>query len=228
MATSKKQARRSWDRANRAAYLAQQHSYSSTGREHAQGDTMSGPKYSAASFVKRERDAQRRGAYRFEQKFLATPGTAACLFPAGMPCDLRARRKILQTFDFAGMVASIWNAERTWYGHGLKDAPSIRFAPMRRNAFRTRSGAYCVLTHSIVLHPVMVDRGVIIHEIAHALAHGNTHEAHGPAFLGVLIGLYLRHGELARPVASIVEEAHRAGLRVDCEWIQPIPAEAAV
>jgi hypothetical protein len=179
--------------------------------------------------IARERDAQKRGAYRFEHSFLATPRTKAELVDAGViPVNIRARRKIFQASDFAGVVTSIWNAEREQYGHGLKAAPSVRFSRINfRTSGRGRSGSYTEWGHIISLNPLAATYGTILHEIAHGLAKGKEREAHGPVFLGVLIGLYLRHSDLARPVASIVEEAQRAGLRVDCEWIQPTVAEAA-
>jgi hypothetical protein len=65
-----------------------------------------------------------------------------------------------------------------------------------------------------------------LRETAHALA-PNT--KHGPEFVGVLIGVYIRHSAVGRTAAQLVEAARSSPyrLRVDERWIEGAPKHEA-
>jgi hypothetical protein len=122
-----------------------------------------------------KRDTQRSRVYSWENHARAHLAHESMWDPDFKTLD--------ECADFAN---PIWRKERARYGHAGKDAPMI----VRPNRGQRRALAY---THSgpsrISLPRWARSRWVVLHEMAHHLAHG---DGHGPRFVAVLIGLAAR------------------------------------
>ncbi|WP_137917186.1 hypothetical protein [Hydrogenophaga sp. 2FB] len=93
----------------------------------------------------------------------------------------------------------IWSAERGRYGRARVPAPEIA----RPN--RGQRSALAHDDHRITLPRWSRGRWVVLHEAAHRL--GPVDEAHGPRFVGILIGLLVRHaGYDANELMALADE----------------------
>jgi hypothetical protein len=176
------------------------------------------PRFLAPRTARRPRDRQRKKAYRFERDNLRAVWP---LWLDSIPTE--------QAFPQA--VNLVWGAERTRYGLGDTAAPPVVISPRRRRA------CYWPGVERIVFASKS-HFGSVLHEVAHALTTGSIarheREPHGPEFVGVLIGLYVRHGVCIRDAgteyqaqdcARDLAQKARVGydLRVDERWIEGKP-----
>ena len=111
-------------------------------------------------------------------------------------------------------LAPIWRAERGRYGRARVACPSIE----RPSWGQRRALAHT--SHRITLplwarHPT-----IILHEATHLLTPLN--EAHGPRFVGVMIGLFARH--LGYDASELMALADEAGVKYDARSIGKVPA----
>jgi hypothetical protein len=121
----------------------------------------------------RQRDNQRSKVYAWERKVVATLGGEDIYKP-----DFQT---LQECEDFAG---PIWTKERGRLGLARVVAPTIdRPSWGQRRAMAHHS-------HKITLPRWARSRWVILHELAHRLTPSD--EAHGPRFVGVLMGLAAR------------------------------------
>lgn len=125
--------------------------------------------------------------------------------------------KALPLKKLAAQVCRVWLAERERYGLGDVPPPRVE-----------RGTSYCnscyVPAAKATQHRIIVclvaGRGTALHEVAHALSPLRG-DSHGAEFVGVLIGLYIRHAKIAVPVAELVSQARIfGGLDVDEDWIR--------
>lgn len=114
------------------------------------------------------------------------------------------------------LVASIWKAERARYGLGRKHVPELTggHGPQRR-------GLAFIYGHRMSIPDHSLKPWVICHEVAHLLT-GPKHEAHGPRFVGILIGLLARHATY--DAVELLASAQLAKLRVSPQSIGALPA----
>lgn len=113
------------------------------------------------------------------------------------------------------LVASIWKAERARYGLGRMPAPDLSggHGPQRR-------GLAFIHDHRLSIPTYRLTPWVICHEVAHLLT-GAKHEAHGPRFVGILIGLLARHVDY--DAGELLVSAQLARLRVSPQSIGARP-----
>ena len=96
-------------------------------------------------------------------------------------------------------MAPIWTSERGRYGRARVPAPLIE------RPARGQRRALAHASHRITLPKWARNPWVILHEMAHRLT--PVDEAHGPRFVGVLIGLLARHaGYRAQALMEAAEE----------------------
>ena len=117
---------------------------------------------------------------------------------------------VAQCSDF---LAPIWLAERGRYGRARVPMPKIE-----RPSWGQRS-ALAHWDHRITLPKWARNRWVILHESAHRLTPGD--EAHGPRFVGVLIGLLARHG--GYDANELMATADEAGVKYHVRSIGSVP-----
>ena len=117
---------------------------------------------------------------------------------------------LAQCEDF---LRGVWSTERGRYGRAGVAMPTVE-----RPSWGQRR-AYAHHDHRITLPRHTRSRWVILHEAAHLLNPGR--EAHGPRFVGILIGLLARHAgyEAEELLASAAEQ----GVRVDARSVGAVP-----
>ena len=94
----------------------------------------------------------------------------------------------------------IWRAERGRVGLAKKAAPTLS-----RKLWGVRGGTASTAAHEIKLSKWARSPWVILHEMTHLLTPRD--EAHGPRFVGVLIGLLARHcGQDANELMALADE----------------------
>src|SRR4051812_28459114 len=133
------------------------------------------------------RDAQRQRLYRWERSAIGRGD----------------KLPVLQAIE---LVAAVWVAECARYGRAGVPVPEVVVS--RRN--RPSAAHACAMDHQIVLGVIATCKEVILHEVAHMLS--PAEEAHGPRFVGILIGLLSRH--LQHDAQALLRSALAAGLRV--------------
>lgn len=148
----------------------------------------------------RPRDNQRSRVYAWER--------SASLELCGRSLYEAEFRTLAECEAFA---APIWRAERGRLGLAGKLAPAIE-----RPSWGQRS-AFAHNDHRITLPRWARSRWVILHELAHRLTPRD--EAHGPRFVGVLMGLLARHVDL--DAVELMRTAEQAGVRY---WVRSIGA----
>lgn len=92
--------------------------------------------------------------------------------------------------------------DHVWAAEGLRFPPRVR--PLPRQARRTVARA----TRLAIEAPAALPSWVLLHELAHAMtstAEGES-DGHGPAFVGLYLGLLVRHARMPREalVASLL------------------------
>lgn len=117
---------------------------------------------------------------------------------------------IAQCSDF---LAPIWVSERGRYRRARVPMPTIE----RPSWGQRRALAHW--DHRITLPKWARNRWVILHEAAHRLTPGD--EAHGPRFVGVLIGLLARHG--GYDANELMATADEAGVKYHVRSIGSVP-----
>jgi hypothetical protein len=113
-------------------------------------------------------------------------------------------------------LAPIWAAERGRYGRSRVPMPTIE-----RPSWGQRS-ALAHWDHRITLPKWARNRWVILHEAAHRLTPGD--EAHGPRFVGVLIGLLARHG--GYDAYELMAAADEAGVKYHVRSVGSVPVQS--
>lgn len=106
--------------------------------------------------------------------------------------------------ECAAFARPIWRAERGRYGRARVEMPLFE------RPHRGQRSALAHSDHRITLPRWARNPFVILHEMAHRLTPAD--EAHGPRFVGVLIGLCARHLGLDRDY--MIQAAYEAGVRV--------------
>lgn len=117
-------------------------------------------------------------------------------------------------------LGPIWAKERGRYGRPNVPAPLIE----RPSWGQQKALAYG--NDRITLPRWARSHWVILHEAAHRLAHRHKDVAHGPRFVGVLIGLVCRH--LDYDAQELMRQADAAGVRYDVRCIGSVPVHGAV
>jgi hypothetical protein len=131
-------------------------------------------------------DAAARRLYAWEDRVVAPRDTGAVPF-----AQLQA------------LVDHVWAAE------GLRFPPRVR--PLPRQARRTVARA----TRLAIEAPPQLPTWVLLHELAHAMtstAEGAS-AGHGPIFVGMYLGLLVRHARL--PAEELAASLHAAGIAFD-------------
>lgn len=161
------------------------------------------------SYAHRPRDRQRSRVYAWERSCVRLARRRPAQ-PAPNLADLQALQLWLDP---------IWRSERARYG--LPGAPSPRVVRPHRG--QRRALAY-PQTH-VMSFPVWARTPWnVLHEVTHLLV--PNAEAHGPRFVGVLIGLLTRHAEQDPDELLASAEAH--GVKVDQRSIGARPRPARV
>ncbi len=132
------------------------------------------------------RDAQRGRVYAWEDATVAASDSSTVGFAAAQ-----------------GMVDAIWSEL------GLRFPPKV--GPLPRQS-RCRIADASRLSIRL---PQSAPSWVLLHELAHALTsdQDGRSDGHGPAFMGVYIGLLSRYMRLSEP--ALLASARAAGLRVE-------------
>lgn len=132
-------------------------------------------------------------------------------------CDAAARRlyawedRVVAPRDtgavpFAQLQALV---DHVWAAEGLRFPPRIR--PLPRQARGTVARA----TRLAIEAPARLPSWVLLHELAHAMtstAEGAS-AGHGPVFVGLYLGLLVRHARM--PEAELVASLRAAGIGFD-------------
>ena len=149
--------------------------------------------------MSRGRDNQRSRVYAFEKA--ATKGAVY--------------RPVWESLEECQrFLKPIWRAERGRLGRARVEMPAI---------LRPHRGQRRALAHdygfTITLPKWARNPWVVLHEAAHHLT--NRDEAHGPRFVGVLIGLVARHD--GRDAAELMALADSMGVRYHVRSIGVVP-----
>ena len=99
--------------------------------------------------------------------------------------------------------------DHVWTAEGLRFPPRIR--PLPRQARRTVARA----TRLAIEAPAELPSWVLLHELAHAMtstAEGAS-AGHGPLFVGMYLGLLVRHARL--PAEELASSLRAAGIAFD-------------
>jgi len=160
----------------------------------------------------RPRDNQRSLVYAWE----ASASRNLCRLLEG---DRGIRRHDVSEFEkleeCQAYLNPIWKAERGRYGRANIPVPSIE----RPNRGQRRALAHA--DHRITLPKWSRNRWVILHEAAHHLSPRD--EAHGPRFVGVLIGLLARH--VGYDAAELMAKADEMGVKYHVRSIGLVPVQ---
>jgi len=145
----------------------------------------------------RPRDNQRSRVYRWQ----------SMLGAHNMP--------LFRTVDeVADWLKPIWRAERGRYGHARMPMPEIH-----HGHWGQRQGIAYTGQHRMSLPRWARQPWTILHEAAHLLTPRD--EAHGPRFVGVLIGLAARH--MGHDADALMAAADAQGVRYDMRSIGAVP-----
>lgn len=148
--------------------------------------------------MRRPRDNQRSRVYSWENAV-----TRGALWAGTM-----------KTVDeCAAFVKPIWRAERGRYGRAKVEMPLLQ-----PSSWGQRS-ALAHADHRITLPRWARNPWVLMHEMAHRLTPHD--EAHGPRFVGVLIGLASRH--LGYDADVLMAKADEMGVRYHVQSIGAVP-----
>jgi len=105
----------------------------------------------------------------------------------------------------AGMIDAIWS------DMGLRYPPAVEPLPPQATATLARANRLSVLL------PPRTPSWCLLHELAHAMtstADGRS-DGHGPAFMGIYVGLLARY--LRLDPAALIRSAADAGIAVDAD-----------
>jgi len=159
------------------------------------------------------RDSQRSRVYAWERqasadhRFIRPDG-------AGKNSIYEAEFQTLEECE--AFLATLWTSERGRYGQARVAAPAI----VRPHRGQRRALAHH--DHRISLPRWARSRWVILHEAAHRLNIGR--EAHGPRFVGILIGLLARHA--GYDAEQLLESAAAVGVKVDSRSVGSVPVQS--
>lgn len=149
--------------------------------------------------MRRSRDNQRSRVYAWERE------QTRWFCKAGLEFDTIE--------DVAVYMNPIWRSERGRYGRAKVPAPALH------HGHRGQRSAIAYHSHKISLPRAMRNEWVILHEMAHRLT--PVDEAHGPRFVGCLIGLLARHA--GWDAAKLMESAEAAGVNCHVRSIGSVP-----
>ena len=121
-------------------------------------------------------------------------------------CHYSSEFETLQ--ECADFLKPVWTSERGRYGHARTPPPAVI------RPHRGQRRALAKHSHELSLPKWSRNRWVILHEAAHRLNVG--YEAHGPRFVGILIGLLSRHAGVRRKKVELVNER-----KLNCRPPQP-------
>jgi putative metallohydrolase (TIGR04338 family) len=116
--------------------------------------------------------------------------------------------------EVAAYMKPIWKSERGRYGRANVPMPTLHHGHWDQR----RALAYG--NHTISLPRWSRNEWVVLHEMAHRLTPSD--EAHGPRFIGVLMGLAARHA--GYDVEVLKSKADEMGLRYYAGSIGAVPA----
>ncbi len=151
----------------------------------------------------RSRDNQRSKVYAWERAAVVRLGEAASLYEPDF--------KTLEECE--EFMRPIWRKERGRVGLARQKAPELS-----RNLWGQRS-AMAMDDHTIKLPKWARSRWVILHEMAHRLTPDD--EAHGPRFVGVLIGLVARWAGYSAD--ELMQLADEHGVKYSVRSIGAVP-----
>lgn len=115
--------------------------------------------------------------------------------------------------EVAAWAEPIWRAERGRYGLAKEVSPAFVAAGWGQRR------ALSFASHKISLPMWARQRPVVLHEMAHQLTPAD--EAHGPRFVGVLIGLLARHAGYR--AEELMESADAVGVKYYVKSIGAVP-----
>lgn len=152
--------------------------------------------------MRRSRDNQRSKVYAWERE------QTRWFREAGLEFD--------SIEDVAVYMNPIWRSERGRYGRAKVPAPKLHHGHWGQRS------ALAYASHEISLPRRMRNEWVILHEMAHRLTPAD--EAHGPRFVGCLIGLLARHA--GRDANALMETADASGVKYHVRSIGSVPVLA--
>lgn len=157
-----------------------------------------------------QRDQQRSKVYAWEQ---AASNRLTRLLDGHVSVQSHHEPEFQTLAQCSDFLAPVWMAERGRYGRSRVPMPEIE----RPSWGQRRALAHH--DHRITLPKWARGRWVILHEAAHRLTPGD--EAHGPRFVGVLIGLLARHG--GYDANELMATADEAGVSYHVRSIGSVP-----
>lgn len=146
----------------------------------------------------RQRDNQRSRVYAWERSAIDPAHRLACFATSE---------------EVSAWLSPIWRKERARVGLAGTPAPTVT------RAHRGQLRPYAHHDHRISLPKWARSTWVALHELAHRLTPQD--EAHGPRFVGVLIGLGCRHLDL--DAAELMRAADQAGVKYHVRSIGNVP-----
>ena len=146
----------------------------------------------------RPRDNQRARVYAWERKV-----AGASMFTSQWPT----------LEECMGWAEPVWRKERARYGLARKNSPRIE-----RPSWGQQS-ALAHADHRITLPKWARNPWVVAHELSHRLSPRD--EAHGPRFVGILIGVLSRH--CGYDVEELMASAQEMGVRYHVRSIGAVP-----
>lgn len=126
-------------------------------------------------------------------------------------CHYSSEFETLQ--ECADFLRPIWTSERGRYGHARTPPPAVI------RPHRGQRRALAKHTHELSLPKWSRNRWVILHEATHRLNVG--YEAHGPRFVGILIGLLSRHA--GYDANELMARADEMGVKYHVRSIGTVP-----
>lgn len=110
----------------------------------------------------------------------------------------------LEIEEIEALVKRIWRAERGRYGHAAAAIPAVHDGRGRRRPGSSRT------RHAILLPRWCRSEWMVAHELAHLLD-TRANAAHGPRFVGILMGIASRH--LGRDLNELQARADELGVK---------------
>lgn len=123
------------------------------------------------------------------------------------------RKETMTLVEVEAFASKVWLAERARYGRGRMAVPAVRHGAGQRRAL-ANTGKHMISMPKFSRNPYYV-----LHELAHLLTPDN--EAHGPRFVGVVIGLAARW--LNQDARALLQQAEAIGVRVNRNSVGKVP-----
>lgn len=126
---------------------------------------------------------------------------------------VEAFRETMTLAEVEAFAAKVWLAERVRYGRGRMPPPSVHHGRGQRRAL-AYTGKHVISLPKFARNPY-----IVLHELAHLLT--PVDEAHGPRFVGVVVGLAARW--LNQDAQVLLRQADAMGVRVNRNSVGKVP-----